>query len=229
MTSLKDKPTMDFSLLEVRPKTKPNKFISFEAKDFDQNLCTFLEQRSVVDFSAFAKSSLENDIIRKRQISLSCTIDIPLDSSLNMILNQCAVTFGDQQICTENLSFRINTSAYMMESRNTEVAWKELLETLKVLKFKYPKIDVIISGFQFLWQISQTKQESLNSIFEELRNYGVQVIESSSFEFEGALTNSEILKLHKSAHLCKVPTVAKVELNKSLNAKGLLWKNLLLS
>ncbi len=119
---------------------------------------------------------------------------------------------------------RLDLSSYAEDENDFIAHWEVLLLRLKTLRKKMPDIQVVLSGFLFLWKVAQAKKKELKEIFTELVSFHVNMVESSSQEFEGALTNSEIITLHKQAHLSGLSTTAKLELNARVDGTGFLWK-----
>ncbi len=121
---------------------------------------------------------------------------------------------------------RLDLSSYAEDENESDFIahWEGLLLRLRMLREQMPDLQVVLSGFLFLWKVAQSKKKELKEIFTELVSLHVNMVESSSQEFEGALTNSEIITLHKQAHLSGLSTTAKLELNARVDGTGFLWK-----
>lgn len=178
----------------------------------------------------FAKNSGFFDLVRENQSESHFSADrtINFGISLDISLEDDLASFQTRLIKARKeypKSFcRIDLSSYTDEEIDFLDSWQNLILKLKALRKVNPNLGVVLSGFQFLWKVAQAQKKDLRSVFDEVLSLGVSLIESSSKEFEGALTSSETVALHREAHRSGLATTVKLELNARVDGKGFLWK-----
>ena len=209
----------------LRSKQKP--FHSKSSKNIDDTKEASIKERidsgdSLEDNILFAEShsifSLEKMIaIKNRSFSLENKLGFSFGSDLS--LEDDDIYFSSGKV------FRVDLSSYERKEEDLLYNWSRLKGILKQIRMIESEKQVVLSGFQFIWQVAQLKRIKLQDVFLRLRNLGVDVIESSSKEFEGGLTNSEIINLHREAHLAGILTTAKLELSLGFDGLNFLWKS----
>lgn len=184
----------------------------------------FIENNSIFSLMSYdRKRRRKRKIEQDNLITFSFVVDVTLEDNIETLVTRYKTNLESGQ----SFCFRLDVALYTKHEDNLLSNWDKLTYLIKELKIRYKSVCIIVSGFQFLWQIAQIKKIKLFVIFSELVSLGVQLVESSSHEFEGGLTNSEIVGLHKEAHMASLPTIAKIELNTHLDGNGFLWKPLL--
>lgn len=194
--------------------------------------CDILSEDSIEKCVRFAEESslcglLQDPIFKKtpeenqNRRSFSYSYEVNLETSATLL----------DRIEREKLSFplgeiiiKVDLSSYEKKEDDLLSNWERLKALLERAQNFLGSTEILLSGFQFLWQVAQTKKLSLNEIFSRLEALGVKSIESSSKEFEGGLTNSEIISFHKEAHRAGLVTTPKLELSLQIDGKTILWK-----
>ncbi|MBC61178.1 MAG: hypothetical protein CMP11_01880, partial [Zetaproteobacteria bacterium] len=98
-------------------------------------------------------------------------------------------------------------------TRSAPPSWAKVVDDLNTFKQNFPNQSISIRGLKILWQIAQKQKIDIKNLFKEISQLGVKSIESSLFESESTLTNSEIIDLHAAAHQNDLPTIAKIEIS----------------
>ena len=91
--------------------------------------------------------------------------------------------------------------------------------------FSTQRKNICIRGYISLWQLSQKENIELSTLFKKMRNVGILAVDSSQFEQENMLTNTEIINIHTAAHKNSLPTIASVEIIPSMSKNISTWKS----
>lgn len=220
-------PTEEKSLEEnfFENKKEPNEKIYDilpTAKDYDFFLEASIHFAKNSDFFDLVKDNNLTVLSSSKEMGFGVSVDKTLEGDFE---EYCQVLLKAKR--EYSLVFcRFDLSSYSEDENEIDLTehWEKLLFQLETLKKNFPDLQVVLSGFLFLWKVAQVRKKVLREIFTELLSFHVNMIESSSQEFEGALTNSEIVALHKQAHLAGLSTTAKLELNACVDGRGFLWK-----
>lgn len=87
-----------------------------------------------------------------------------------------------------------------------------LVELVWALRHSFESIEIKLLGLKGLWTMAQEEGVTITELLEQLKDAGVDCIESSARETETDLTQDEIQDLHRQIHDADIVTVAKVEL-----------------
>lgn len=103
------------------------------------------------------------------------------------------------------------------------IEFDKLMSILKSIRNNFESLSLTCMGIKGLWRIVQANKMSLGEAFKNFSQIGLSSFESSPFETETGLTNSELINLQHAAHQYDLATVSKVELSIPPHGQEPLW------
>ena len=163
---------------------------------------------------------------RRSHRSKSLSAGVSLGVDLRTPLHKIKEDFLMYRDSYPSLFIKVNLVPLSKRKEDPLVVWDELRGFLSLLRVNLPEATFSLSGFHFLWEVSQLKELPLSQIFLELREKGASLIETSPFESDGGVRNSELISLHEEASRAGLPSIARMELSAQFDGSGLLIKPL---